>query len=382
MDLQNVKYLVVGAGFWGAVLAERIATTLRERVVVIDRRRHIGGNSDSHLDATTGIECHSYGTHIFHTNDEKVWSYITRFGEFTRYQHKVLTTYQGRVYNMPISLSTINSFYNTNLKPNEVASFMERERERERECEQAGDVANLETKAISLIGRPLYEALIKGYTIKQWNKDPSKLPPEIITRLPVRDNYDNSYFSDYYQGLPRDGYHALFEKILKPPLIELHLNCDYYAIKDRIPRSTKIYFSGPIDKFLNFKFGKLKWRGLRFESEVVALKDYQGTSVMNYGDLSTPYTRIHEFKHLHPERKEIFLQKASVICKEYSVDCDDGDNAYYPINDQENDALWDRYHQEVSSNPAFRNITFGGRLGGYRYLNMDQTIATALTLSL
>ncbi len=369
LGLESCNYLIVGAGLWGAVLAERIASKLGERVLVIDRRAHTGGNCHSAKEPETGIECHAYGTHIFHTAVPRVWEYVRAFSEFTPYRHKVLTEYRGRVYPMPISLATINSFYNRNLRPHEVEAFIAEEAGKEAKAQPA----NLEEKAVSLIGRPLYEAFIKGYTQKQWGRDPIDLPAAIITRLPVRSDYNTDYFDDPWQGMPKDGYGALFDRILAHPLIDVALNVDYPDIADRVPAACRVFYSGPIDGFFRYSLGALQWRSLRFEREIVPYADYQGTAVLNQADFDVPFTRTHEYKHLHPERGR--QGEKSVIEREYPKAYVPGDEPYYPVNTPENERLLAAYQAKLAE---FPNVTLGGRLGGYRYLDMDKTIESAL----
>ena len=372
MSLIDVKYLVVGAGFYGAVMAERIASVLKERVVVIDRRRHMGGNSFSDFDTATGIECHRYGSHIFHTSMERVWSYITQFAGFTNYQHKVFTRSKGRVFTMPINLKTLHDFYNVALNPCEMRDFMAQE------IAKAGVVEpkNLEEKAISLIGPALYEALIRGYTLKQWNSDPRFLPANIITRLPVRYNYNNNYFNDPFQGVPADGYAMLFERMLSHRNIELRLDTPLSLVRCDIPKACRVIYTGMIDELLDYRYGPLGWRSLRFEWETRRISDFQGTSVMNYADEDVPYTRIHEFKHFHPERRDIFEQDRTVICREYSADYTEGGDAYYPVNTDENHRRYQQYVQDFVR--EFPNWMVGGRLGAYQYWDMDKAIEQAL----
>lgn len=368
-DLESLEYLVVGAGFYGSVIAERIASELGKRVVVIDKRNHFGGNSYSYLDGESGIEIHKYGSHIFHTSNEKVWKYVNRFSSFNTYQHRVLTTHKNRVYSMPINLMTINSFYNKNLRPAEAVEFVKTEIARE----FVKEPKNLEEKAISLIGRPMYEAFIKGYTQKQWGTEPTSLPANIITRLPVRYTYNDRYFSDTYEGIPCDGYGKLFAKLLDHPLISLALGTDFFEIRNHIPLSCKIIYTGPIDKYFNFKFGALGWRTSDFEMERHNCESFQGTSVMNYPDLDIPYTRIHEFKHFHPEKTS--ENSTTVIFKEYSRFAGPHDTPYYPINTEADKQVFAQYKQEAEKE---KNVIFGGRLGNYVYIDMHQAIAMAL----
>lgn len=370
MDLKKYDFVVVGAGFFGSVIAERIASQLNKKVAVIERRNHVGGNCYSEVHKETGIEYHKYGTHIFHTSNEKVWDYITQFTEFNVYYHQVLTEYKGKIYQMPINLETINSFYNVNLKPFEVEAFLEKEKAKESYKEPA----NFEEQAINFVGRPLYEAFLKGYTQKQWEKNPKDIPAHILKRLPFRTNYNESYFFDKYQGIPLDGFTAIFNKMLNHNNIDLHLNTDFFTIKDQIPSTTKIIYSGPIDRLFDYKHGDLEWRTLEFEEEVKNVNDYQGTSVMNYAEVTVPYTRIHEPQHLHPEREHT-LDKTLII-KEFSKK-DYRDDPYYPIGGKINQEIFNNYMQEVKKQG---NIIVGGRLGDYKYYDMHHTIERALTI--
>ena len=370
MNLTKLKYLIVGAGFFGSVIAERIANDINERVLVIDKRDHIGGNAYSEFDKETGIEFHKYGPHIFHTSSEKVWNYINKFTSFNNYRHQVLSVYKNKVYQMPINLETINSFYQKNLKPYEVDEFLESEIAKEKIV----DPQNLEEKAVSLIGRPLYEAFIKGYTEKQWQKDPKILPASIINRLPFRKNYNESYYFDKWEGIPLYGYTEIFKKLLEHKNIELKLNVDFFGIKDQIPETCTVVYSGPIDRFFNYKFGKLEYRTLEFKKEVINVEDFQGTAVMNYPESSVKYTRIHEPKHLHPERD--YTKQKTIIFKEYPK-ADTNDNPYYPVHTVENKKLINQYLEERNK---CKNVIFGGRLGDYQYYDMHQVIGSALAV--
>jgi len=371
MELSGLKYLVVGAGFSGSVIAERIATDLGEKVIVIDKRCHLGGNSYSETDPETGIECHVYGSHIFHTSQERVWRYISQFATFNNYRHKVLTSYLGKIYPMPINLETINSFYGNSFNPAQAAEFILSEIAKEG-LESPG---NLEEKALSLIGKPLYEAFVKGYTIKQWDVAPVNLPEDIITRLPVRYNYKTDYFNDCWQGLPLQGYTNIFSKMLDHRNIEVLTGIDYFDIRHCVPKDCCIIFTGPIDRFFDYKFGTLGWRTQRFEKEVHRVADFQGISVMNYADLSVPYTRIHEFRHYHEERP--YPNDKTVIYKEFSTSFQAETAPYYPINTaRDKELLW-LYQNEGDK---MSNVLCCGRLGTYRYFNMDQAIDEALSL--
>ncbi len=362
-------YLIVGTGFFGSVIAERIANDLNKHVLIIDRRDHIGGNCYSCEDRDTGIEYHVYGTHIFHTNLDEVWTYISQFTEFNGYHHQVLTKFQNRVYQMPINLETINSFYDQNFSPQEAKKFIGQEIKKD----NIENPLNLEEKAISLIGRPLYEAFIKGYTIKQWEINPKNLPAEIINRLPIRFDYREDYFQNCrWQGLPTGGYTKIFEKLLSSPNIEIKLNCDYMDYKNEFEVKEKIIFTGRLDQFFDFKYGVLDWRSVDFKRKVINYDDFQGTSVMNYAELSVPYTRIHEPKHLHPERE--YETRNSVVFYETSRVAKKNDS-YYPVNNERNQKIKAKYSEEAKK---IKKMIFGGRLGEYAYYDMDKTIFSAL----
>jgi UDP-galactopyranose mutase len=369
MNFEGLKFLVVGSGFFGSVIAERIANDKNERVAVIEKRDHIGGNSFSEIDRSTGIECHKYGSHIFHTSNETVWKYINNFTGFNNYRHRVFTTYKDSVYSMPINLDTINRFYGKCMTPGEAMKFLEGEI-----AKDANDnPSNLEDKAISLVGKGLYEAFFKGYTAKQWETDPKKLPSYIITRLPMRFNYNADYFNDPRQGIPLGGYEAVFKALLSSQNIDVYLNTDFFSIKHLIPKDCLVIYTGPIDRYFEYKYGELGWRSLAFEKEVHSVGDYQGTAVMNYSDISVPYTRIHEFKHYHPERD--YRTDATVLVKEFSKKMTLESEPYYPINtvaDKEVLALYEAEREQL------KNTIFGGRLGTYAYMDMDRVIAEAL----
>lgn len=360
-------YLIVGAGLFGSVLAERIAAERRAHVVVIDRRDHIGGNCWSQRDPDTDVEYHRYGTHIFHTNSRLAWDYVSRFTEFNGYQHQVLTKVRGRVYQMPINLATINAFYNRQFTPGEAEAFLRQEAAREAVAEPA----NFEEKAISLIGRPLYEAFLRGYTRKQWGVEPRELSAKILSRLPVRFNYDRTYFPNArWQGIPLDGYGALFGRLLAAPNIDVLLGCDYFDRRAEFQVRRQTIYTGPLDRYFDYAEGRLGWRSVRFERETVAVDDYQGTSVMNYADPDVPYTRIHEPRHLHPERTR--ARGRSLIFREYPHT--DPDQPYYPVDTPANRALAARYKERATR----ETTVFGGRLGDYAYYDMDITICAAL----
>jgi len=369
IDPASFPYVIVGSGLLGSVLAERIATQLDRRVLVIEKRDHIGGNCYSEEDAETGIEYHRYGTHIFHTSNEKVWTYINRFISFNTYRHQVLTSYKGRMYQFPINLETINTFYNVNLRPFEVDAFMARVR-----GPGHPQPTNFEEQAIALLGADLYEAFFKHYTFKQWQLDPRDLPASVFNRLPFRKNYNENYFFDQWQGIPQEGYTALFNGLLSHKNITLQLNTDFFDIRDRLAKDCTLIYSGPIDRFFDYSLGRLSWRTLRFEKEVLPVEDYQGNAVINFPEPDIPFTRIHEPRHLHLERR--YPTDKTVIFREYSLP-DNGDAPFYPIASEANHRLLNRYKKLAEQLPR---TYIGGRLGDYKYYDMDQTIQRALEL--
>ena len=368
----NADIVVVGSGFFGLTVAERCAADLGLRVVVIDRRDHIGGNAYSEAEPSTGIEIHRYGAHLFHTSNETVWQYVNRFTSFTTYQHRVFTIHAGRVYPMPINLATICEYFGRAMGPDEARALIA---DHAREVSQ-GSARNVEEQAISLIGRPLYEAFIRGYTHKQWQTDPIDLPAEIITRLPVRYTFDNRYFSDRYEGLPTDGYTAWIERMADHPNIELRLNTAFDDVRADVIGSVPVVYTGPIDAYFDYSAGELGWRTLDFELDVLPTGDFQGTPVMNYADVDVPYTRIHEFRHFHPER-DWYPDDRTVIMREFSRAADRTDEPYYPINTATDRARLAEYRDLARQEPQ---VFFGGRLGTYKYLDMHMAIASALTM--
>jgi UDP-galactopyranose mutase len=366
--------VIVGSGFFGLTVAERVATELGKRVLVIDRRDHIGGNAYSEPEPETGIEVHRYGAHLFHTSNERVWEYVNRFTDFTSYQHRVFSIFDGKTYSLPINLATISQYFGRSFSPTEA---------RELVTEQSGEIdtaaaANLEEKAISLIGRPLYEAFIRGYTKKQWQTDPTDLPAAVIARLPVRYTFDNRYFNDTYEGLPVDGYTAWLTRMADHPNIEVRLNTDFFDVRDELPADVPTVFTGPIDKYFDYQAGELGWRTLDFETEVLPIGDYQGIAVMNYADEDVPYTRIHEFRHFHPERD--YPTDKTVVVREYSRFAESGDEPYYPINTPEDRAKLETYRELAKKEAAEKRVLFGGRLGTYKYLDMHMAIGSALSM--
>ncbi|MBO9523833.1 MAG: UDP-galactopyranose mutase [Nocardioidaceae bacterium] len=363
--------VVVGSGFFGLTIAERCANELGLRVLVLERRHHLGGNAYSEADPETGIEVHKYGAHLFHTSNEKVWEYVNRFTAFTPYQHRVFGKYQGQVYSLPMNLNLINVFFGTSHTPDEARALIA-----EQASEIAGeDAQNLEEKAISLIGRPLYEAFVRGYTAKQWQTDPKELSPDIITRLPVRYTFDNRYFNDKYEGLPVDGYTAWLTRMADHPNIEVRLETDFFDVRDELKGKVPIVYTGPVDEYFGNAEGRLSWRTVDLEEEVVEVDDFQGTPVVNYNDEDVPFTRILEFKHFHPERD--YKPGKTVIVREYSRAATETDEPYYPINTAEDRAKLLRYRELAKAEPM---VLFGGRLGTYKYLDMHMAIGSALSM--
>ena len=368
MDISGIKFIIGGAGLTGSVIAERIANDLGGKVLIFEKRAHIGGNCDSEVDPITEIEYHIYGTHIFHTSNKTVWDYVSRFVSLNNYFHQVLTVYNNKVYQMPVNLETINSFYNVNLRPFEVDQFINEVNKGE-----FYNPENFADHAISLVGRPLYEALIKGYTRKQWGREPSTLPLSIIKRLPFRKNYIESYFFDKWQGIPIEEYHKLFERMLLSDKITIIKSTDINNLKIHFPPDATLIHTGPIDSFYNFCFGKLDWRSLRFEKDVINVEDFQGTSVMNYADENIPYTRIHEPRHIHPERS--YRIDKTLIIREYPDN--NNQEQFYPVNDMKNQELYRSYLQLANKTPG---VFFTGRLGSFKYLDMNTAIEQALSL--
>ncbi len=367
----NADLVIVGSGFFGLTIAERCANDLGLRVLILERRAHIGGNAYSEPEPQTGIEIHRYGAHLFHTSNGKVWEYVNRFTAFTGYQHRVFSIYKSRVYPLPINLGTICEYFGAAMSPDEARALI---------AEQAAEVAagraaNLEEKAVSLIGRPLYEAFIRGYTAKQWQTDPAELPAEIITRLPVRYTFNNRYFSDTYEGLPVDGYTAWLERMIDHPNIEVRLDTDFLAMRSDFQGQVPVMYTGPLDEYFAYAAGELGWRTLDFELEVLGTGDFQGTPVMNYADADVPFTRIHEFRHFHPER-DWYPKDKTVIMREFSRFASRGDEPYYPINTAQDRERLLSYREMADRE---RGVLFGGRLGTYKYLDMHMAIGSALS---
>lgn len=353
-------YLVVGAGLFGAIFA-REAADRGKSVLVIDKRDHIAGNI--YTKEVEGINVHEYGAHIFHTNNKLVWNYINRFAEFNRYTNSPVANYNGEIYSLPFNMYTFNKMWNV-VTPDEAREKIASQ------VEEAGitDPKNLEEQAISLVGTDIYEKLIKGYTEKQWGRDCKDLPSFIIKRLPVRYTYDNNYFDAIYQGIPIGGYTKMVENMLEG--IKVVTNTDYFEAKDELGEFGKVVFTGPIDAYFDYKLGALEYRSVRFETETIDTPNFQGNAVVNYTDRETPWTRIIEHKFF-----EFGEQPKTVISREYSSEWKLGDEPYYPVNDEKNAALYAQYKELADAEP---NVIFGGRLGEYKYYDMDKVIEAAL----
>lgn len=364
--MPSYDYLFVGAGLFSAVIARAVLDAGR-RCLVIDRRPHVAGNI--YTEDSDGIQVHRYGAHIFHTDSREIWEYVNRFAEFNRYTNCPVANYNGQLYNLPFNMNTFSKIWPDVRTP---------EQAHKRIAEQAGVMrgktpANLEEQAISLVGTDIYERLIKGYTEKQWGRPCSELPPEIIRRLPLRYIFDNNYFNDRWQGIPIGGYTQIIEKMLSDA--DIQLETDYFSDKpyfDSIAET--VVYTGTIDRWFDYSLGELEYRSLRFETETLSVRNYQGNAVINYTDAETPYTRIIEHKHFEPDNTAVQNEERTVITREYPADWQRGSEPYYPVNDAQNAALYARYRELAARE---RRVIFGGRLGMYRYFDMDDTIAAA-----
>lgn len=362
----NYNYLIIGSGLYGATIAQQ-AKKAGKSVLVIDKRPNVGGNI--YTEKVEGINVHKYGAHIFHTNNKEVWDYVTSFVDFNRFTNSPVANYKGELYSMPFNMYTFNKIWGV-VTPEEAAAKIE-----EQKKEITGEPKNLEEQAISLVGRDIYEKLVKGYTEKQWGRDCKDLPAFIIKRLPVRLTFDNNYFNALYQGIPIGGYTKLIEKMLEG--IEVRLNVDYLKNKEELDKlAEKVIYTGPIDAYFDYKLGTLEYRSVRFENEILDKPNFQGNAAVNYTDRETPWTRIIEHKWFEFGKDENGndLPK-TVISREYSSEWKLGDEPYYPVNDAKNSALYEQYKALAE---AEDNVIFGGRLGEYKYYDMDKTIEVAL----
>ena len=354
-------YLIVGSGLFGAVFANE-AKKKGKKCLVVEKRPHIAGNI--YTEEVEGIQVHRYGAHIFHTSNKMVWDYMQQFAEFNRYTNSPVAYYKGEIYNMPFNMNTFYKMWGT-ITPDEAK---EKIAEQIRES-GIGTPMNLEEQAISLVGKDIYEKLVKGYTEKQWGRRATELPPEIIKRLPVRFTYDNNYFNDTYQGIPIGGYTQIIEKMLEGT--EILLNTDYLEEKDKFDQmAEKIVYTGPVDAYFDYKYGELEYRAVRFETEVLETENYQGNAVVNYTEYEVPYTRIIEHKHF-----EYGTQAKTVISREYPVTWHKGEEPYYPVNNEKNNLLYQKYEKDALNE---KKVIFGGRLGRYKYYDMHHVVAEAL----
>ncbi len=354
-------YLIVGSGLFGSVFAYE-AKKRGKKVLVIDKRNHIGGNV--YCENIEGINVHKYGAHIFHTSNKEIWSYVNQFCEFNNYINSPIANYNGEIYNLPFNMNTFNKLWGVVTPAEAKEKIMEQVK-----AAEITEPKNLEEQAISLVGKDIYEKLIKGYTEKQWGRSCTELPAFIINRLPVRFTYDNNYFNDTYQGIPIGGYNVIIEKMLEG--IEVQLNTDYFNHIDNLKtKAKKIIFTGMIDQYYNYEFGVLEYRSLKFEHEILDMKNYQGNAVMNYNERNVPYTRIIEHKHF-----EFGAQDKTVITKEYPSEWNINDEPYYPINNERNNELFKKYKALANKE---KDVIFGGRLADYKYYDMHHIIYHAL----
>jgi UDP-galactopyranose mutase len=367
-SINNSDIIVVGSGLFGSVIAERCSRDLNMRVLVIEARNHIGGNCYTEDHSETGINVHKYGPHIFHTSNERVWNYINQFAEFNPFKHQVMSRVGSRLYSIPINLSTINQFFNKGFTPNQAAAFMETQRI------PNSDPQNFEEQALALIGKDLYEAFFKGYTIKQWERDPKELPASVARRLPVRFNYNSKYHNDRWEAMPAMGYTPIFERMLTHPNIEVKMNCDYFDIRHMIPDNKLLVYSGPIDRFFDYRYGVLNWRTCDFRWETLPTEDFQGVNVVNYPEAKYLQTRSIEYRHFHPERN--YTKNATVLAFEHSRAAGANDTPFYPVNTSKDRKIFALYQASAAT---LTNTIIGGRLGEYQYYDMHQVIGAALS---
>lgn len=361
------KYLIVGAGFSGAVVAQQLSQVDSNQILVIDERSHIGGNCYTERDTSTDVMVHKYGPHIFNTDNKEVWDYIQQFGEMVPFINRVKSVYKGNVYSLPINLHTINQFFGKTLNPIQAKKFIN-----EIAKEEIEEPQNFEEQALKFIGKELYDAFFYGYTKKQWGCEPTQLPAAILKRLPVRFNYDDNYYANPYQGIPKEGYTAIFRKLLAEKNIEVLLNTKFDDAFD-VTTFDHIFYTGPIDAFFNYKFGRLSYRTVFFEGKVTD-GDYQGNAVINYADPEVPYTRVHEHKHFTPWEKH----EKTIYFTEFSKETTTGDIPYYPKRLAPDMELLTKYQDETL---ALKKYTFLGRLATYRYMDMHHVIAEALDIA-
>ena len=359
---KKYDYLLIGAGLFNGVVARHL-TDSGKKVLVVEKRSHTGGNV--YCENVEGINVHKYGAHIFHTNDREVWDYVNGFCEFNRYTNSPVANYKGELYNLPFNMNTFNKMWGV-VTPKEAFDIIEKQKKAAGTEDR--EPANLEEQAISLVGTDIYEKLVKGYTEKQWGRSCKELPAFIIKRLPVRYTFDNNYFNDRFQGIPIGGYNVIIDKLFEG--CDIRLQCDYFDHRKELDQEAdRIVYTGPIDRFFDYSLGELEYRTLRFETEVLDEPNYQGNAVINYTDGETPFTRIIEHKHF-----EFGTQDKTVITREYPAEYEKGMEPYYPVNDEKNQQLYLRYREKADE---LENVYFGGRLGEYKYYDMDKVIRSA-----
>ncbi len=359
---KKYDYLLIGAGLFNGVVARHL-TDSGKKVLVVEKRSHTGGNV--YCENVEGINVHKYGAHIFHTNDREVWDYVNGFCEFNRYTNSPVANYKGELYNLPFNMNTFNKMWGV-VTPKEAFDVIEKQKKAAGTEDR--EPANLEEQAISLVGTDIYEKLVKGYTEKQWGRSCKELPAFIIKRLPVRYTFDNNYFNDRFQGIPIGGYNVIIDKLFEG--CDIRLQCDYFDHRKELDQEAdRIVYTGPIDRFFDYSLGELEYRTLRFETEVLDEPNYQGNAVINYTDGETPFTRIIEHKHF-----EFGTQDKTVITREYPAEYEKGMEPYYPVNDDKNQQLYLRYREKADE---LENVYFGGRLGEYKYYDMDKVIRSA-----
>lgn len=371
--MKPYDYLLVGAGLFNSVFAYK-ATKKGKSCLVVDKRNHLGGNI--YCDEIDGIKVHKYGAHIFHTSNKNVWNFVTYLTDFNRYTNSPLASYKDKLYNLPFNMNTFYQMWGV-LTPTEAQKIIDEQKEEAIAALNGREPKNMEEQALSLVGKTIYETLIKGYSEKQWGRKCSELPASIIKRIPIRMVFDNNYFNDLYQGIPTEGYNTLIKKLLNG--IETRLNCNYLLNKAELDLlADKIIYSGPIDEFFDYEYGKLEYRTVRFETETLNTSNFQGNAVVNYTDASVPYTRIIEHKHFDVFGEDVYKNPITIISKEFSSEWKTNSEPFYPINDEKNTKLYQQYRDKMNN---FSNIILGGRLADYKYYDMDDVIANSLDLA-
>lgn len=372
--MKTYDYLIVGAGLFGAVMAYRLQQ-MGKKCLVIDRRNHVGGNV--YCEAVEGINVHKYGAHIFHTDNKQVWDFVNSFVEFNRYTNSPVANYQGHLYNLPFNMNTFAQMWGVTT-PQEAQAKIEEQKADAVAALNGREPMNLEEQALTLVGKDIYEKLIKGYTEKQWGRPCAELPAFIIRRLPVRMVFDNNYFNDRYQGIPVGGYNILINKLLEG--VDVQTGVDFFANKDYLMAlAEKVVYTGAIDEYFNYQFGHLEYRTVRFETEILPVSNYQGNAVINYTEASVPYTRIIEHKHFEMFGADVNKCPKTVISKEYSTEWNSGMEPYYPVNDEKNSQLYQQYKVLADQE---KNVLFGGRLAEYKYYDMDDIVEKALNIDI